>query len=194
MNQEELEKKADLIINTHLGFAMVAGAIPVPVVDLIAVTAIQLDMLQQLADLYEVDFNNERGKSLVSALVGSAIGTTLGRMGASAVKSIPGIGTILGIGSQVVLSGATTFAVGKIFQSHFQNNGTLFDFNVDSMKIKFEEFLNIGKRVAEKKEKEQSEDDIILTIEKIKTLMDKGIISKEEFEKTKKELLNKLKK
>jgi len=194
MNQAEIEKKADSIISTHLGFAMAAGAIPVPYVDIIAVTAVQVDMLQQLANLYEIDFNNERGKSLISALIGSSIGSTLGRIGASAVKSIPGIGTILGIGSQVILSGAATFAVGKIFQSHFQSNGNLFNFNLEVMKEKFDEFLNIGKKVAEDKQKESSEDDIFATIEKLKGLMDKGIISKDEFEKSKKELLQKISK
>lgn len=194
MAQSEVEVKADSIINSHLGFAMVAGAIPVPIVDIVAVTAIQMDMLQQLANLYKVDFNNERGKSLVSALIGTAIGTTIGRLGASAVKSIPGIGTLLGIGSQVILSGATTYAIGKVFQSHFQNNGTLFDFSVDAMKAKFEEFLNIGKKIAKEKEKEQNEDDIISTINKLKELKDNGAITEEEYESTKKELLAKLKK
>ena len=194
MAQSEVEVKADSIINSHLGFAMVAGAIPIPIVDIVAVTAIQMDMLQQLANLYKVDFNNERGKSLVSALIGTAIGTTIGRLGASAVKSIPGIGTLLGIGSQVILSGATTYAIGKVFQSHFQNNGTLFDFSVDAMKAKFEEFLNIGKNIAKEKEKEQNEEDIISTINKLKELKDNGAITEEEYENTKKELLAKLKK
>lgn len=191
MEQKNVPAQADAIINNHMGFAMVAGAIPVPVVDLIAVTAIQMDMLQQLAGLYEVDFNTERGKSLASALFGTAIGTKIARMGASAVKSIPGIGTILGIGSQVILAGATTFALGKIFQSHFQNKGTLFDFNVESMKAKFDDFLNIGKEEAEKKTTKSS-DEVMATIEKLKGLMDKGVVTKEEFESAKTELLKKL--
>ena len=78
MDYEELKKNADGIINTHLGFAMVAGAIPIPIVDIAAVTAIQMDMLQQLAKIYEVDFNGERGKSTALSLIGSTFGTGLG--------------------------------------------------------------------------------------------------------------------
>ena len=63
MDYEELKKNADRIINTHLGFAMVAGAIPVPIVDIAAVTAIQMDMLNQLAKTYEVDFNGGEAKA-----------------------------------------------------------------------------------------------------------------------------------
>ena len=190
----EIDTKAETIVNVHLGFAMVAGAIPFPFVDLVAVTAIQMDMLQQLATLYEVDFNGERGKSLATAMIGSTIGTSLGRVGASAVKAIPGIGSILGIGSQVVFSGATTFALGKVFQYHFQNKGTLSDFNIDLLKVKFEEFLNAGKKIALEKEKKQSNEDILNTINKLMELKEKGVITEDEFNKTKWDLLAKVSK
>ena len=114
-------------------------------------------------------------------------------MGASALKIVPGIGTILGIGSQVILAGASTYAIGKIFQNHFQNDGNLFDFNVDSMISKFEEFLESGKIVAEEKQKNTDKNDILETIDKLKELKDKGVITEAEFNKTKKELLDKLK-
>ena len=172
---------------------MVAGAIPFPIVDIVAVTAIQMDMLQQLATYYDIDFNSERGKSLISSLLASTIGINLGRMGASVLKVVPGIGTILGIGSQVILAGASTYAIGKIFQNHFQNDGNLFDFDVNSMIVKFEEYLESGKKVAEEKQKKTDKNDILETIDKLKELKDKGVITEAEFIKTKKELLDKLK-
>ncbi|MGP1457931.1 MAG: DUF697 domain-containing protein [Treponema sp.] len=192
MDYEESNKEANRIINEHLGFAMVAGAMPVPIVDLLMVAGIQMDMLRQLAKLYDVDFNGERGKSIALSLIGTTFGTTLGRLGASAVKTMPGIGTALGVGSQVVLSGATTFAVGKVFQSHFENGGNFFNFNVNAMKGKFKEFLSIGKKTAKKRQNHESKDDIVGTIEALKALKDKGTISDEEFEAGKKALLSKL--
>lgn len=152
-----------------------------------------MDMLHQLASSYDVNFNSERGKSIVSALISSTVGINLGRMGASVLKVVPGIGTFLGIGSQVILAGASTYAIGKIFQNHFQNNGNLFDFNVDSMRSKFEEFLDSGKKMAEEKQKKSNKNDILETIDKLKELKDKGVITEAEFNKTKKELLDKLK-
>ena len=189
---EVTKKTPEEIIMRHVGFGMVAGAVPFPIVDIAAVTAIQMDMLRQLSTAYEIDFNEERGKSLASALITSTIGTSIGRLGASVVKTIPGIGTLLGVGSQVVLSGASTYAIGKIFQTHYEKGGSLFDFDVDKMKAQFEDFFQIGKTIAEKQEKATSREDILETINKLKDLADGGVISKEEFEKTKKELLEKL--
>ncbi|RQH16679.1 hypothetical protein D5R40_33865, partial [Okeania hirsuta] len=60
--------------------------------DLAAVTAIQLDMLKQLANLHELDYSETSGKALVGALTGNM----MIRIGSSLFKAIPGIGTVLG--------------------------------------------------------------------------------------------------
>ncbi len=52
------------------------------------------------------------------------------RTGGSAVKAVPWIGTLHGIGSQRILSGSSTYALGKVFQFHFENNGTDYNFDV----------------------------------------------------------------
>jgi uncharacterized protein (DUF697 family) len=190
--ETSIEEQSTKIINDHVTFSLIGGAIPIPVVDIAAVTAIQLDMIQKLAELHSVDFNKERVKSLISALVGATIGTSIGRIGASAVKAIPGIGTILGIGSQVIFSGATTYALGHVFSDHFAGKGTLFDFDVSKVKDPFLDMIQKGKEFCKDKEEATAKDDIIATISKLKTLKDSEIITEEEFEKTKKELLAKL--
>lgn len=90
MNSQKV--KAEAIIRSHVLWSMGGGLIPIPLVDFAAVTAIQLEMLQQLARLYEVDYSQSTGKAFVSALTG----TTIARLGASFVKAIPGIGTWIG--------------------------------------------------------------------------------------------------
>ena len=196
-SEEERPDKPDAaeieqIIRQHVAFSLVAGAVPAPVIDVIAITAIQVDMLRQLADRYHVDFNEERGKSIAMSLMGATVGTFLGRVGASVVKVIPGIGTLLGIGSQVILAGASTYAIGKVFQGHFDADGTMFDFDLEKMRDRFRDLFEKGKGVAEKMKGKQTEDEITATIARLKDLKDSGAITEEEFEKSKKELLEKL--
>jgi len=52
-----LEDKADRVINNHVMVSMGAGAIPVPLLDVAAVTAIQLDLIRELSYLYDADFS-----------------------------------------------------------------------------------------------------------------------------------------
>ena len=192
--EKALQQRSDSIITQHVTFSMIAGAIPFPLVDIAAVTAIQMDMLKQLAATYGIDFNVERGKSLATSIMGATLGSFIGRLGASALKAIPGIGTLLGIGSQVVFAGASTFALGKVFQAHFESNGNLLTIDLDEMKKQFEAFLKKGKKFAENLKGKQKEEDVFATIEKLKELKDKGVITEKEFESTKKELLGKISK
>ncbi len=46
------------------------GLIPVPIVDLAAVTAVQLKMLRRLAKIHGVDYDDSSGKCLIGALLG----------------------------------------------------------------------------------------------------------------------------
>ena len=185
---EAIEK----LICQHVGFSMVAGAIPIPIVDIVAVTAIQMDMLRQMSNRYGLDFNEERGKSIAGALMGATLGAALGRIGASAFKAVPGIGTLLGIGSQVIFAGASTYAIGKVFHSHFDADGTMFNFDTEKFKNAYRDFMARGKEVAAEIQDDQSHEDILATIERLKELTDKGTITEEEFEASKKDLLAKL--
>ncbi|MCP4132563.1 MAG: DUF697 domain-containing protein [bacterium] len=189
-NEEKRGSNEDIedIIKTHVIFGMTAGAIPVPIVDFVAISAIQLDMLKQITESFGVDYDINQGKSLASSL----IGTSLAKIGASLVKAIPGVGTIAGVASQVILAGASTYALGKVFEAHFSNNGTLFDFDTSSMRKKYDEFLGKGKEFAKNMKKDSSKEDVFETIEKLKQLKESGAISEEDFEATKKQLLERI--
>lgn len=183
-----MDEKVQEIINNHIVFSMIAGAIPVPLADIAAVTAIQLDMIKQIAKHRSIDYDENTGKSFASSLAGA----TFAKIGASLIKSIPGIGTILGIGTQVVLSGASTYALGNIFDNHFSQGGTLLNFNTDKVKTKYNELLDRGKKMARKLKKELKKDDTYRTLEKLKALKENGSITEQEYETTKKKLLDRI--
>lgn len=185
---EKSRKNIDDIISNHVIFAMTAGAIPVPVADIVAVSAIQYDMIKQIADFHEADYDANKGKSLASALGGA----TFSRIGASAVKAIPGVGTLLGIGSQMVMAGATTYALGRLFDSHFSGSKNLDNVNLETVKEQYKELLSKGKEYARDLKKNFSKDDVFQTIEKLNQLKETGAITEEEFIRTKEKLLSKI--
>ncbi len=184
----EDKKPSDEIIKKHVIFAMTAGAIPIPLADLVAVSAIQYDMIKQLADSYGADYDSNKGKTLASSLMGAAVF----RVGSSLIKAIPGVGTALGIGSQVITAGATTYAMGRILDSHFKGNGTVESFNLDSVKAEYNELLKKGKEYAKTVKKNFSREDVFETIEKLNQLKASGAITEEEFQRTKERLLTKI--
>lgn len=138
------KQKADTIIKNHMVWSMGAGLIPVPIADFFAVSAIQLDMVRQISKLYDLDFSETAGKASITALTGSG----LARMGARAVKFIPGVGTILGGITMSVLSGASTYATGQVFIRHFETGGTFLDFDPARLKKYYNEQFDKGKKMA----------------------------------------------
>jgi uncharacterized protein (DUF697 family) len=144
INQEERNTIADKSILNHVLWSMGAGMIPISLVDILAVSGVQLDMIHQLCKVYDVDFNETEGKAYISSLVGSS----LPRIGASLIKMLPVVGTFMGGVSMIVLSGASTYALGEVFKKHFASGGTFLDFEVDRFKKYYDEKFEKGKDVA----------------------------------------------
>lgn len=142
MSQAKVQ--AEGIVQKHVLWSMGMGAIPIPFLDTIAVSAMQYEMLKQVSNLYGFEMSENMGKSLISLLAGG----TLVRMGASAVKTIPIIGSLLGGGAMVVLSGASTYAIGSVFVQHFESGGDLFDIDTEKFKSFYKEKFEKGKEYA----------------------------------------------
>ncbi len=142
------EKSSEDILKRHVYWAVGAGLIPLPVVDIAAVTAIQVDMLKQICSFYHIDYSEETGKTWISALVTSTMSSLIARFSASAVKFIPVIGTMVGATSMAILSGASTYALGKAFINHFENGGTFSNLNEEKVKEIYNEQVKEGKKIA----------------------------------------------
>jgi uncharacterized protein (DUF697 family) len=178
---------AEQLIREHVIWSVGAGLVPVPVVDFVAVTAIQLDLIRQLSTLHGVSYEEGTGKIWIGALTGGA----LARIGASAIKAIPGIGSLIGGLSMSIASGASTYGVGKVVHRHFENGGTMGNLDVDEAKSRYETEYEKGKEVA-KKASDKGAKDVFEKLEKLGELKKSGVITDAEFEKKKSELLAQL--
>ncbi len=154
LNENDLRERAinvEKLIRNHVLWSMGAGLIPIPIVDFFAVGGIQLDLVRQMCKLYDLKFKENDGKAIVSALTGSGVA----RLGAQAIKFIPGVGTVLGSVSMSVLSGASTYALGQVFKKHFETGGTILDFDASRLKKMYDEQFEKGKKVARDMKRDQ---------------------------------------
>lgn len=63
---------SDSVIRNHVLWSMGAGAfIPVPFLDSVGVAAIQLDMVRQLSKIYNINFEDTKYKAIVSSILGT---------------------------------------------------------------------------------------------------------------------------
>jgi uncharacterized protein (DUF697 family) len=144
----EREIQARRIVKTHTWVATGVGLIPLPFVDLVGVTAVQLRMLHELTKLYGVPFSRDLGKELIGALLGSLVPLSLTATVGSAAKMIPIVGSFVGGLSTPLLVGAATYAIGKVFIQHFETGGTLLDFEPAKVREHFRREFAEGQGLA----------------------------------------------
>lgn len=147
VEKEVLSKEAQankIVRNYSLG-SIVPSLIPVPMLDLAAVTGIQLKMLQSLAQTYGIEFKQEFGRAAITALIGGTVALSTARVVSSAVKAIPGVGSLVGAFTMPAINGGTTYAIGKVFTQHFESGGTFLTFDAAKVRAYFERELKEGK-------------------------------------------------
>lgn len=140
---------ADGIIRKYIGWSCAGGLLPVPLLDIAAITATQIQMVRELSALYGVPFQDHRGRSIIASLLGGVGAAAAGRgVFCSVLKAVPVIGTLGGLISVPIVAGSATYALGKIFVEHFEQGGTLLDFDPAPMRGYFEDRLKEGQKVA----------------------------------------------
>ncbi|RTL96346.1 MAG: hypothetical protein EKK32_23190, partial [Bradyrhizobiaceae bacterium] len=106
-------------------------------------------LLARLTKLYGVPYSENLGKSVVGSLMASSGGTFAGgALSLTLVKFVPFIGTACGVIAMPTVLGAYTYALGKVFEAHFEDNGTLLTFNADRYRDLWHKMLKRGKTEA----------------------------------------------
>ena len=150
-------KHADTVIRNHVIWSMGASFIvPIPIADVFAVSALQLDMIRQLCRVYDKDFSESSGKAIITSLTSSIMAKAGAR---SLIKLIPGIGTVIGGVAVSIFNGASTYALGQVFKRHFDSGGTILDFDPERLKKMYSEQFEKGKKVAEQLRKDKEAQD-----------------------------------
>lgn len=130
--------QADAVIHRNVLWALGAGVVPIPIADVLAVSAVQVKLIKELSELYGLGFREDLAKKLVGSLLAGIGGVGVGAvLGMSLAKVVPVVGQALGVVSVPIASGAFTHAVGRVFVMHFESGGTLLDFDPKGMREHF---------------------------------------------------------
>lgn len=150
LTSAERQNEALHSIKNHAMTAMGVGILPVPGLDLIVLTGVQLSLLRKIGGLYGFTLSDETGKKLLSSVLGGYLPLLIAGPVGSVLKFIPGVGVAAGVLAQSTLAGATTYAVGKLFLQHFESGGTFLDVKSKEMGQKLKQQVQEGKEFLKK--------------------------------------------
>ncbi len=139
--------KAMSIVKRNMLWSAGAGVLPLPLIDFALITAIEVKMINELAELYGTPFRKGLAKSAVASLVGSLGSLAIGNAVAlGSLRYIPVVGPLIALAALPGTTAAITYAIGKVFVTHFESGGTLLDFDPVEMRQYFRDQYAHGLR------------------------------------------------
>jgi uncharacterized protein (DUF697 family) len=140
--------QAENCIKNHVIAAMGIGLIPSVLVDVVGITGIEVKMIRALAVVYDFPIPNKliTYKALIS-LIGSIGPVYFSTRMRSALKGVPLVGHAVYVGLLSLTGGAAVYAVGKIFQKHYESSGTFLSKDNWYIRDYFKEKYSEGKQV-----------------------------------------------
>src|SRR5262245_16728321 len=145
------QMRGEKLIRENMLWASGGGLIPLPLLDVIAITAVEVKMLRELSAIYEVPFKEHQVKSILASLLAGVGAPALGvAVTASLFKFVPILGAVSGFLAVPGAAAAFTYAVGKVFLQHFASGGTFLNFDPMKVREHFARQFEEGKLVAAK--------------------------------------------
>jgi uncharacterized protein (DUF697 family) len=118
-------RKAVAIVERYANYSAIGGAIPIPLANAAAITALLVRMVKSLSELYGVPFERTRTRTIVISLMGGALPTGFATIATSTLTYVvPGL-NLVGLAISSVTSGAYARNIGQLFIEHFENGATV---------------------------------------------------------------------
>jgi uncharacterized protein (DUF697 family) len=137
--------KIEQIIKNRALLAAGVGIVPIQVLNLVSVTAIQISLVQSITKLYNI----EAKKSWIKNIITSALGGIASTGGSGALigvlGGIPVVGTSLAVLTAPALNGLTTYAIGYMFVRYFESSDGILKTNVKALGDWFKEGFKQGR-------------------------------------------------
>ena len=145
MKPESKLHEANHLVKKAIYWSSGVALLPLPTLDLAGIAAVQLNLVNDLSNLYGIKFCQHRVKNIIAVLLASVgTGTLLTGAVASCIKIIPGVGPVAGAISLPIVAGSSTYALGKVFIQHFEAGGTILDFDPEKTKVYFQQHFTDG--------------------------------------------------
>lgn len=141
-------RAANDTIRKYVLMAMGAGLIPSPLVDTVAVTALEVKMIADLGRVYDFPVPHKLVALKVLISLASSIGMIyLAVKFNSVVKAVPGVGHAVHASLLAISGGAAVYAVGKIFQEYYESGGSFLGKSDAELRREFEAKYREGMEV-----------------------------------------------
>jgi uncharacterized protein (DUF697 family) len=116
----EKSAEADKIIKRYALFSTGSGLIPFIGIDVLAATALQTQMVRELADIYEYDIDDQLLRTVINTGITSVAGRILTQVAGSLAETVTPLKMFVNGATQAAVSGFLTLELGNIYKSKME--------------------------------------------------------------------------
>ena len=127
------QEEAEALIRRYALYGTGAGLIPSFGLDVIALTAIQVKMIKDLANLYEYDVDDQMIRMTITTGITSLGGRLITGVASSLARAFSPLKFLIGGATQAALSGFMTAEIGKIYQARLSSGENPADITVSEI-------------------------------------------------------------
>ena len=114
-------RRALAIVERHANYSALGGFIPLPLVNVAAIMAVNMRMVRALGKLYGVPYERNRAYALVIGLMGGVMPTGLAKIATSTIAHfVPGY-NLVGLAVSSVTASAYARNIGRLLIDHFES-------------------------------------------------------------------------
>jgi uncharacterized protein (DUF697 family) len=139
------QDEVDEIIRNRVYASIAVGLVPVPLVDLGALTAVQLELIYRLSKAYDIPFNQKWARKAVAFLLGSLAPVFLAPNLSGLLRYVPVIGPTLGATGGSITFATATYLVGHAFAKRFAKGEQVDDKELKSIGQEIKDGFEKGK-------------------------------------------------
>jgi uncharacterized protein (DUF697 family) len=145
----EKEQLALKTVKRYMLWSAGGALIPIPFVDIAAILTAQLKMLAEISKIYDIPFERSKVKAVIGSLLGYVLPETLSEgLFGSLLKTIPGVGALVGAPSFALFVAGYAWALGRVFIMHCESGGKFLDFDPEAVRAHFRAQFDEGQRMA----------------------------------------------
>jgi uncharacterized protein (DUF697 family) len=130
---QRMQEDADSLIKRYALYGTATGLIPTFGLDVAALTAVQVKMIKDLADIYGYDVNDQMVRMTITTGITSLSGRLVTSLLTSLTKAISPLKFLIGGATQAALSGFMTAEIGKIYQARLSSGQNPADITVSEI-------------------------------------------------------------
>lgn len=140
-------EEAGGITKRYAAYAAGVGLVPMPLLDLAALSALQVSLIEKISKLYGVPFNQVRAEAIVGGILGGWGAVSAGGLAAvSLMRFAPVFGLPFAAATMPTMNAAVTWAIGKALITHYELAGTLMTLDPEEVKRRYQKELANCKR------------------------------------------------